>query len=73
MLIASLVPAFDVFKFDTENGCLQAVQAAVYPFYFMDIFFLRAMVGKQAGPAGKVRVVGDNGTAIAVGAQVFPG
>ena len=71
MLVAGFVPVFNILELDAENGGLKSVQAAVYAFYFVDVFFLRAVVSEQAGAADKIIIVGDDGATIAVSAEVF--
>jgi hypothetical protein len=73
MLVTGFIPVINVFKLDAEDGRLQAIKPAVYAFYFVDVFFLRTVVGKEAGAAGEIVVVSDDGTAVAVSAEVFTG
>ncbi len=56
-----------------EDDGLDGVEAAVDALDLVDVFLERAMVGEQAGLAGEVIVVRDDGPAVPVGAEVLAG
>lgn len=71
VLVAGPVPVLDIFQLDAENGGLQSVEATVYSFNLVDVFFLGAVVGEQAGSAGEFVIVSDDGAAVAICPEVL--
>jgi hypothetical protein len=70
--VARFVPVVDMVELDLEDGGLDAVEAAVDALDLVDVLLQGAVVGEEAGPAGEVLVVADDGPAVAVGAEVLP-
>src|SRR4029079_17598294 len=72
VLTTAYGPILQVTEFHTEHGGLQAVQSAVDAFEVVIVFFRSSVVREHPGSIRPLLVVGDERTAIAVSAKVFP-
>ena len=73
MAVPGLVPVVDVSELGLEHDGLDGIEAAVDALDLVDVLLERAVVGEQAGVPGEIVVVGDDGPAVAVGAEVLAG
>jgi len=71
--VPGLVPAVDVAELGLEHDGLDGVEAAVDALDLMDILLDRPMAGKQPGVPGEFVVVGNDRSAVPVGAEVLSG
>ena len=73
LLAPCVVPLGQVLELHPEDGALDLIHPAVETFHLMIVLLRPAVVSQHANPAGDFRVVGHNGTAVAVSAQVLAG
>ena len=69
---APVVPRIDAPQFNAEHGCLDRIEAAVVPFDQMLVLFLLAEIAQQLNAFADPGVIGDDGAAVAIGAQILP-
>ncbi|MCG3118829.1 MAG: hypothetical protein ALAOOOJD_01104 [bacterium] len=70
---ARLVPSRQVFQLDTQDRALQTIHAAVPADKGVMIFLWLPVIAQQLDFRRQLRVVGDDGAGLTVGAQIFAG